>query len=642
MIFPPLFWVIVYLLLLLLPSLALGTIAVHLPRQLIVPPISRFLIGFSATPFFIAVWMLVLAALLPGASRWLFLLLPAAVALVVLALYAPRTLHRLLREWQRIRAASKNPWLAYLIYVTFAVLMALVIFKLIPNGQYPFTEHDALVYAIEALQFARSRSISGIPDFRATIDSVMPYHPHTFLYQALLSQSLMATGSDTLGFPYDHAARAVIQALFLYMLLAVVALAKTFRVLGVGSLAIIVLLQVPNIEYLSYASSRDAFRIIPLVLLAIIFVGLSPRRLQRRLHPGSLFFCLIFAGFSLAAHTLNLVMVGSIVLAWLVWVLLGKAPWRNILLVLGAILIGLFISGLHYLKSYMDTGNFMGYGFVYYAYINTPLWQYFVNKYQYVVNASLLQQINLLLDQDQYRLSVQSLFVSLLTIVSYFTLKRKNLAKLLLFICLINFSTLIPMTGLLDFTKIKLSDMLIRNLRYILHWYPFAAVSVAIFSLSFIDNFSVHKKKYFRFTGWFFLSLLFLILVHTSFKTVNESWRVMNSKVYKSEDIWSIKKVLDTLPSDERILTDDNHWAYYLKNRTVTIHTYFGWGITRAKTETEVDANLKKLAIRYVVFREAKIPDFWEHSALFKYLKSPKNSSLIASEKEFRVYKINK
>ncbi len=642
MLFSPLAWVLIYLVLLLLPSLALGVIAVHLPRQLIVPRISRFLMGFSITPFFLAVWMIVLAALLPGASRLLFLISPAAVALVVLAIYAPLTLRRLIREWQRIRVTSKNPWFAYLIYITTALLLVLVISKLIPNGTYPFTEHDALVYAIEALQFARSRSLSGIPDFRATIDSVMPYHPHSFIYQAFLSQSLMATESDTLGFPHDHACRAAIQALFLYMLLAVVALAKTSKFLGVGTLSIILFLQVPNLEYMTYASSRDSFRIIPLTLLGTILLGLSPCRLHHKLRLGTLFFCLILAGFSWAAHTLNLVMIASIVLTWLLWVLLKKAPWQNIALVLVSITIGLFIACLHYIKSYLDTGNFMGYGFVYFAYIDTPLWEYFLNKYQYALNASVLQRTNLLLAQDEYKLSVQSLFVSSLALIYYFVLKRKKIAKLLLFLCLINFVTLIPMTGLLDFTKIKLSDMLIRNIRYILHWYPFAAVSVAVFGLSVYKNFSIYKSNLVRFIGWFLLSLFILILMNTSFKTVNYSWRVMNSKINSSDYIWSIKEVVDTLPTNERILTDDNHWAYYFKNPSVTIHTYFAWGITGAKNEREIYDNLKKLKIRYIVFRKSMIPDFWQKSALFKYLKGPGNTSTIASKKEFIVYKLNK
>ncbi len=644
MISSPQAWVLIYLLLLLLPSLALGVMAARRPRLLIVPQASRFLIGFSVTPFVLAVWMLLLAGILPGSPRWMFLLPPSAVAVVPLYLYGPNFLGRVIRKRQLIRISSRNYWPVYLTYVCATLLVTLVTSKLIINAQAPIAGHDALVYANEALEFARSRSIFEIPDFRGTADDVIPGHPHSFIYQAFLSHSLLTTESNKLGFPHDHACRVAVQALFLYMLCGVLALAKTSRYLGVGALTLVLLLQVPKFEYISYFGSRDAFRLIPILLLAATLTGLSPRRLRHKLHTFSLLPCLLFVTFSLAAHTMNAVMVGSITLAWLIWVLIENTPRRNILLVLGAICTGLLIASVHYVKSFIDTGNPIGYGFSYYAYFGTPLWEALLrenNRFSQAINASTAQRLTMFFELDYYRLSVEGLIGAVLSVVYWTAFKREEMAKSTLFIALVVFTSLLPLSGLFDFTTLKLSDIFLINHRYILHWYPFASICVAMLVLHLYYKYILFDNRKIKTLAAAGFVLFVLAITALSYTTVLSSWRVRNVNASKNWMGWKIKSALDKLPVEARILVDDDRWSYYLCNRTVYIYSHPAWKTIRAKNETELHSALKDLDIRYVLLKEKRIHNWWDQITLFSYLNDPEKASLIIHNKHFRIYKLN-
>jgi hypothetical protein len=475
-------WALIYLVQLIVPSLAMGALAVHLPRHLNCTRISRFLIGFTATPFLLALWTLILAAVLPGASRYLFFVTPSAFSLILLVVYGRHVPRRLFREWRRARAASVNRVPAYFGYICVGILMVSVSSKLIGNGKTPFIQHDVLAHLSISMPFAEARSISAIPDFTATIDEVTTSQSHTYLYPAFLAQALMTSGSDTPGFPNDHAARAAIQVLVLYFFLAVIALASASGQFGAAALALILLLQVPKLYYMSYYYHRDQFQLIPLMLLATVLSGLSARRLRRRLKVSHLVPCLLFAGFSVAAHTVNIAITPFVVLAWLVWVLLGKAPLGKVTGVLASVGIGALFVGLHYLKSYLDTGNPLGYGFTHYAFLGTPLWEIFRAErgLDDLAGMSLYTRIKDIIGHDGFKLSIQSLLAVPLALV----IGSKNVSKKsengILFFGLLILIGIIPATGVLDFGIIKLSDMFILNPRYIYYWYPFGAVCLSL------------------------------------------------------------------------------------------------------------------------------------------------------------------
>ena len=498
-------WVRIYLLQLLLLSLALGSWTLHLPRWLRVPRMSRFLIGCCATPFVMGAWMLLMAAIVPGGRRLLFLAPPLAVAVALLVFYGPRALRRLIRDHRRTLRASRNPWPVYAVYAGVAVMLVVLVPKLVQNGRPPTLAHDASIYLSQALPFAQERSLGATSGWLGAPGDANQGSNHNFVYPAFLSHALLNTGHNPLGYPYDHAARAAFQATFICMLLSVVALASTTRYLGAGALAVILLLQVPQIEYISYQSSRDAFRIIPLMLLAATLAGVSPPKLRYRLRPAALVKLLlppmVLAAFSLSGHTLGGLVVVTMALAWLIWGLLRKARWLNMTLVLVAMGVGLLLGGFHYLVTYLETGT-SGITFTRQTMQRRLLEEPggLSERIHEAVSMTTPQRLATLLKRDQYRLSIAGLVGAVLAIAGWARSQRSRRAQAIPFIGLMVLTGSLPFLGVFDIGY-YFSAGFIANERYLLHWYPFAAVCVATLVVWGYNVFVHHYSE--RFSAWF-------------------------------------------------------------------------------------------------------------------------------------------
>jgi len=639
---PPCSWALIYVVQLLIPSLALGVVAVHLPRHLNGTRISRFLIGFAATPFLLTLWTVLLSAIFPGAPRSLFFLSPPALGIVPLALYGRHTVRRLLKEWRRGRTASGNPLPAYIGYACAVILTIIVISKLGVNAKAPVTQHDASAYLTLSLPFAKARSVSAIPDFNATIDEVVPHQSHSYLYPAFLAQALMTTGADSPGFPNDHAARVAIQVLMLYMFIAVFALASTSGYMGAGALALILLLEVPTIGLMSFHCHRDPFRVIPLLLLVAVLSGLSAGRLRHTLKPSHLVPCLSFAGFSLAAHTLHAIVLPPIVFAWLIWVCLEKAPPRRVAMVLAAIGIGVFLAGLHYIKSYVDTGNLMGYGFSAFWFRGNPVWDAwrafrgFDDKL--LREANVINRIITISWQDGFRLSVQGSLAAVLSLALWTKLEAGKLTAIMRFLGLIIVLQALLFVSPFGLGGIKPSDGFILNYKYCLHWYPFAAVCVVFLVLYLHRQMVLRRKANWRRFASGVLIAVILITTIVSWKTV-ALWPVADIEKSDKRPIWEIRDVLDNIPLDQRVLHDRSGTAYYLSNSTVFLFSFPAWGIIRARDTGELESVLADLKIRYILL-EKGIHRMWPGTVLFGYVNDPEKASVIASGSRWRLYEI--
>ncbi len=151
-----------YVLQLILISTALGLTSLVLPGVFPVPPLSRFLIGFALTPYALGIWMMSMAYVTPGASRWYFIAGPIFLALVAIWLWGPRTARRI-AEAHRQRGDQSGSWIVrYMPHLGAATVLLMLSGFLVANGRAPVIEADALVYLGEALHFAREPQPSNI------------------------------------------------------------------------------------------------------------------------------------------------------------------------------------------------------------------------------------------------------------------------------------------------------------------------------------------------------------------------------------------------------------------------------------------------------------------------------------------------
>lgn len=642
MAFAPTAWIFIYLLKLLLVSVALGSLTLHSPRQLMVPRLSRFLVGFCLTPFVLGIWMLGAALVLPGGPRGMFGGGPVVISLAILVIYGPRSLRRLSRSFRRTQKSFKFSWPVYGVYLGAALLMAAVGTKLVYNGQFPVGGSDALVYLGEALPFAQERSILATPYFHDELESATQGDIHNFLYPAFLSDALLTTGNNPIGYPFDHAARATFQMTIVYMLLAMVALARLAPYPGVAALALIFLLQAPQLEYISVASSRDAFRIIPLLLLAVVLSGLTPARLRGRLRISALLPPFIGAALALSGHTIGGVIALTLVGAWLIWGIFQKAHRWNLLLVVAAVGLGLFVSGLHYITAYLETGQLWGYRFAFHAMEGTALEKLWPQQDRVRLAGELtpLQRLSMLLERDRYVLSSTGLLSALLAVLLWKRFNRQRRARAIPFLGLMLLAISLPFLGVFDYKNYQLSQGFIWNFRYQLHWYPFAAVCLAGLVAYGYNFVATQQQRLQPIAG---LTLVGITVVSSllAYRIVSNEWRTTewdDSQV--SATIGPLQNVMQQLPAGKKLLLDYAAYNYYLDNQAIIVYSRPTAPLIQAKNESEVRAALAKLNIGAVALTREDITGWWDQIPLFDFLNNSETAFIPGDTgiSQFQIY----
>jgi len=631
---------LIYLLQLLLISLGLGCWTYHQTRLFPAPGLSRFLTGFCLSPFILGAWMFIPSALIPGASKGWFLIPPLLLACILLFLYGPRTLRRLARYFNRNPRFYSYHWIDYLAIAGAIVVLLSVLYKVGLNCTLPTINTDASSYLGEALRFTNERSLSAITGMEGSPDGSLRGEVHGFMYPAFISHALMNTSAGSFGYPHDLAAQVAFQATFIYMIIAVIALVSAIHSLSASAIALILLFQVPQFFDITYASDRDGYRIIPLLLLTVVLIGLSPNRMKRQLRPESLIAPVVLSACALAGHTLGGFVVVAMTAAWVIWVIPARPRWFNVLIVSTALGAGLLIGGTHYIKAYLDTGSVMGNVFKENAIKDTPLWEENLKRDQSRLQGTttITDRLKILLKRDHYRLSVPGILSALIVILLWKKFYSDKKLTPLPFLGLIILLTILLATGIFDTTQYQLSAGFVMNFRYNLHWYPFAAVCLALIIGYVADIIDKSANQNFKQAGLILLSILILVVSLSSARTVRQ-WQARPSGY---ENQWFIKYfdplngAIEQIAPDKRLLLDYNY-NYYLHNRAVVMYALPTWPVLQAKNEAEVAHSLEELHIGAIALNEMD-SSWWQVTPLYSFLTNPDNANLVKQNKYYNLY----
>lgn len=622
----PEWWMAVYAVQLLLLSLALGSLTLHWPRGLMLPRFPRFVIGFCLAPFAVAAWMLAAAVIAPGASRWLLLLPPPVAAAALLARYGMGMLRRLGRFYRRCRRQARTGWPVYAAYLCAALLVAQAGVKLAANAAVPVSGSDALQYLGYALKLAQERSASAITGFHDPPDGVAVGDMHGPVWHAYLQHALMTNGRHPPGYPHDHAVRAAFQVTVIYLLLAVAALAAAGYP-GTTPLALALLLGVPQYEYISIGSSRDGFRIIPLVLLAAILAGLSARSMRRHFRPAALLPVGAMAALALAGHSLGGLVVACIGLAWAIWVLVEKASWRHVVLVGMAMGAGLVLAGPQYLQAYCELGRVPGTDVFHKMAIDgTPMlaaWNHWMAS-RLEGAEGVIGRLSVFLARDHYRLSVLGALGGVGAIALWPALTRRRRASVMAFVGLVTLAAALPFTGLLDI-GFDLSLWFVRNLRYALHWYPFAAVCVAMLLGYGYDRLMSGAGRYSRILAQAGLCAVILAASFSASRVIAVQWRTGDGSEPNSRlaPIRPLAAALQQLAPGKKLLLDNDSDNYYLNNQAIVMYSRPTWRVIQAQDEHQAWQALQALNVGAVGLKFAPQTGAWKNMALLEALSNP-------------------
>jgi tetratricopeptide (TPR) repeat protein len=625
-------------------SLAVGSWLLHSPRLLPIPRQPRFLTGFCLTPFLLGSWMLGGAALAPGAPRWFFVGAPVLLSVLLLAKYGWRTLRRLVREQWRLHRRAGNPWPRYVLAGALIAVLSTAAPTVIAQGEAPVVAHDAAGYLNKALPFAQERNLDAVADLRHLDKGTYLRDHHGFLFPAYLSHALLNTGADKLGYPHDQAARIAFQATFLYLLCAMLALAGLTRSLGVGALSIVLLFQVPHLFFIPMGSSRDAYRIIPILLLVANLSGLHAARLRLRLRPAMLLPPLVLAAFCLAGHTLGGILAAVITACWLAWGLIQKAPRVHLLAVAAAIVAGLLWNGFRYVEAYLQSGTLLGAGLRQYSFQGTALEGIFrvgrVNEQARMAQqATPLQVLRQVLALDHYRLSLPALGAALGALLAGRYLQRHRAGRIMPFWGAVFAAFVLPLTGIFDYEGYKVSQAFASNDRYSLHLYPMAAILLSTCAFLLYEQLSAQGSLALR---WLALATLLVgawFAADTARATVLQDWPA----VYPAQEadllatLAPLRLASENLAPGERLLLDDDRFAYYLDSQALVMTGRPSWQAIRAQSKEEAQGALRRLHVGAVALLQADISGWWDQLLFYAFLQQPGATLLLQDELQ-RIY----
>ncbi len=642
------FWGIFYLCNLLIVSISLGTLTLFKPRLLNVPRLSRFLVGFCSTPFVLACWMLLMSELPIAIPRLLFILIPLAISIVVILKYRKRYRTILSSEIAIITSNFKTSNLIKIIYISTGIIFLIVIFKMYINSLSPVIANDAAQYLSEALKYCKTLSTDSINTFRGWPDGTLRGNIHNFIWPAYVSHALITTDMSSLGYPYDFAARLAFQITILYMLLSLIALSGLIRQKGVSALSILVLLLVPNFEYVTSDLSRDAFRIIPLLLLTTVLIGSTYQvRIYRKF--GKYLLLPFIAGyFAVGGHMLSILPMSSIIIAWLICVLkpgklTQKYNFRYLAIAL-AVAIGTLIGGNQLIQAYIETESIVG-DAVYNdkAIAGTPLEKEYikVQEGRLLGTNNTLERLKVIISRDHYILSVVGVFTALITFFRFrlhITKNKKNPLCIISLIVLINALTI---SDLFSWAGFSLTKWYVMNERYQLHFYPFAAVCIAAFMLGLygsclkkpLENKDIILRKA-------LLTLPIVLILFFSIKTVANVWVHRDPAIFtdRLHQIISPTKAAITEHSIQNILLDDMRYNYYLGSNAILMYTKPTWPIIKATNAEQLRNEFRSLDIQLVVLTQTGIKTYWEKIHLYKYLEEPENSEILCDNDYIKIY----
>ena len=348
-------------------TLGLALCAHHMPKWFHLAAIPRALLAASLTPHIIGLLVMALAEM--GVHAPVFYAHgPTVLGAFMLAMSLPRLIRRVGGGCSLSRISVFGIALTA-ICLLFAIQLVRILLE--NAGTLNVFAHDFNVYLTAAKVFAAKPSVDSMPSFFGGPGDVIVVHPHSFIFEAYLAQSLML-GHDQSFPPLDFLARLAQQSTMVYLLLAISAASIAAGGRSAIVAAMCLTAYIPWVYYISGALSRDAFRLIPIIGFILILSSLGLNFRSALVRRGAL--AGGFAAITIMSHTLGLMVSAMTAACILPYAFLLRRPsWRawGLYLVPLTLIGGLSI--VRYVQNYLNTGGFLGYGLQYSIYKDTWL-----------------------------------------------------------------------------------------------------------------------------------------------------------------------------------------------------------------------------------------------------------------------------
>lgn len=504
-------------------------------------------------------------------------------------------------------------WLA--VIATVATLARMAIF----NVSHPVIGHDALIYLSEAKAVAETRSLQAFAPSGAAEALLPATHPHTKLFSLYLAHAL-AVAPSAIGYPDDVPARIAFQLTFALLVLSLAGLSAMTRVRGAGGLAIVAFALFPGFEYITNSSSRDGFRLIPMVVLIGLLSSLLARRdwsWKQSAAVAAVAACAVFG------HTINLYFMALIAAWFLIAALWLRASLRAtaVLGCISALAVTLPLS--HYVHAWLQTGTVFGEGMNFIHLLGTPLIEAFLKSRHWGgTDMSFPQAVVEIWSRQSLTtgaLTLVALIIVLLVAAPapapagpgrQFRLVSLSIASLAVaFVC-------VPLSDVPQFFRIGIRDAYLSNARY-----PFVAFALCVPLIGFAAL--ALERCYQQFGPRLTPAAMTAIIA------VLGGSSVAMARHWPMSGLSSIMAVVDAdrklchvaaaLPPGTIWLTDRYSVSYYCSRRPIFLYTRRGRDFFAAASVEQASTRLRSERVALVALSNSA-PDWWPQTTFYRAL----------------------
>lgn len=284
-----------------------------------------FFTGVAATPLCQYLWMLVMALLWPHAPRLVLIGAPPALAAVTLLVMVLRRIRRIkplcLRAWafaKKLCRFDKAALVALCFALCVVILIGPATVRFLSSMQSVTHGGDSGEYMALAQRYCEDRDLGKLLEKEETVGHFRG-HSHFPSLELYMSYGLLHT-SGQVGYPNDKAAFTALGLLTFCMAAAYLALLFTFcREKRMWVLLGVILLNlVPDLYDSVAGAPRDIWRILALLLAALVFSGVSPAGDWKR-YVGKLALSFAVCFTVMSTHVVCFVVLPFIVVAWVIW-----------------------------------------------------------------------------------------------------------------------------------------------------------------------------------------------------------------------------------------------------------------------------------------------------------------------------------
>lgn len=578
------------------------------------------LLTAAQAPLFLGTMAIIAAAIAPSRT-FLIIWLPTVIIAVLALIFLFRS-NVVARNLSFVRPSCIVIGCSFISVISILTIAYFFLAILLQN-LFPVIGNDALTYLAEARMFASTGKLSALaPGLGDPLSGAPPTHPHTVLFSVYLGHALLFSPASQIAdgaISDDLPVRIAFQFTVLCLVLSVsgftmlLADGKRLAILT-GAIAFLLFCDFKTFEYVSFQSSRDAFRLIPWLGLIALLIEL----LRRRKMSLVLGLCIAATSYwTAAAHTINLYFLAVIAPVFIVAALQRKVPLAQIVALAASGTLGLALPLLHYINNWRQVGNVLGNGMNYFHYRDTPLAATFL-KYSFW-NAkgdsffSALQ--NILEQQGALASSIALLGPIILVICILIDRRRSNLISTILVATFLSL-LIIPLLNLKRIFPIDMKEAIQSNYRYA---YTIFIISPVIMALAFqrsIEIFELHFKKKFPIVALTAVTAILAIMAGYSL----QSWRTYPS--------WSAPQAYRTTLD---LICDEVHHlskgAVWLSDRTTLSYECGAWptflyspeGHQYFSPKTIKEArDLLEMKHVALVSLEDTAPDWWPQTSLFQ------------------------